>query len=422
MNPTDNIKCPSCGTLIPISETLIYQITEQTKSKLVEEMAADKKALIEREKELSEKEKILLASKEEMDKELEKKLVERSSAIRVEAVLKAKSEVALEMKDLKAQADEQDKKLREAQAAELEFRKEKRELEERRRNLDLELERRLEKEIKAVRETTTQEMTEQHRLREAEKDKTIQDMLKQIEELKRKGEQGSQQAQGEVMELELEGYLKTNFPLDAIEPVPKGFSGADVLQRVQNRFGQFCGTIIWESKRTKAWSDGWIQKLKDDQREAKADIAIIVTDVLPKDVPNFGLKDGVWITNYRSLPGLATAIRTNIENLAAVRQAAVGKNEKMEVLYAYLSGPEFRQKVEAIVEAFVGMQQDLEKEKRQSEKSWAKREKQIQRVIRNTAGMYGDMQGLIGASMQPIPALEAGEVAEDIEDESEVEA
>lgn len=416
MKLDDNIKCPTCGTLIPISETLIQQITEQTKSKLGGEMAAAKKELMEREKELAKKEKDLLASKEEMDKELEMKLAERLSGVQAEAALKAKKEVALEIKDLKAQADEQSKKLQEAQTTELEFRKEKRELEEQRRNLDLEVERRLEKEVKTMRETTSQEMAEQHRLREAEKDKTIQDMLKQIEELKRKGEQGSQQAQGEVMELELEGFLKTNFPLDAIEPVPKGFTGADVLQRVHNRFGQFCGTIIWESKRTKAWSDGWLQKLKDDQREAKADIAIIVTDVLPKDMQNFGPRDGVWITNYRSLPGLATAIRTNIESLAEVRMAAVGKNEKMEVIYAYLTGPEFRQRMEAIVEAFAGMQQDLDKERRQTEKAWAKREKQIQRVLKNTAGMHGDMQGLIGASMQPIPALEAGE---SIEEETE---
>lgn len=417
MKLDDNIKCPSCGTLIPISETLIHQITEQTRGKLAEEMVAEKKALTERENELAEKEKTLLASKEEMDKDFEKQLMDRSAVIRAEAVLKAKSEVALEMKDLKAQADEQEKRLQEAQAAELEFRKEKRELEEQRRNLNLEVERRLEKEVKTIRETTSQEMAEQHRLREAEKDKTIQDMLRQIEELKRKGEQGSQQAQGEVMELELEGFLKTNFPLDAIEPVPKGFTGADVLQRVHNRFGQFCGTIIWESKRTKAWSDGWLQKLKDDQREAKADIAIIVTDVLPKDAQSFGLKDGVWITNYRSLLGLATVIRMNMENMAEVRMAAVGKNEKMEVIYAYLTGPEFRQRMEAIVEAFAGMQQDLDREKRQTEKSWAKREKQIQRVLKNTAGMHGDMQGLIGASMQPIPALEADASTEEETDD-----
>jgi hypothetical protein len=193
-----------------------------------------------------------------------------------------------------------------------------------------------------------------------------------------------------------------------IEPVPKGISGADVIQKMRNNSGQIFGKIIWESKQTKTWSDGWIQKLKDDQKTEKAREAVIVTEVLPKGITNFGFKNGVWITNFRFCCGLAAVLRTNVENLARMEQATVGKGSKMEVLYTYLSGAEFRQRVMAIADAFAEMKHDLDKEREQAKKSWAKREEQIQRVKLNMLGMRGDMRGL-GASMQPIPALEAGE-------------
>lgn len=410
----DNIKCPSCGEDIPVSQTLVHQLTEEARNQVKAEIAADKKVLVDREKELAAREKDLTGAKEDLSKLVEEKVKEGSAAIQTKALEKAKLEVALELKDLREEADEREKKLQEAQKAEFEIRREKKNLEDKRRNLELEIERKLDQERKAIRETVAKEFSEEHRLRDAEKDKRVNDMLQQIEELKRKAQQGSQQAQGEVLELEMEDFLRANFPFDTIEPVPKGLSGADVLQTVHNRLGQRCGMIIWESKRTKTWSDGWVQKLKDDQREAKADIAVIVTETMPKDIQHFGQRNGVWVTDYRSMLGLASVIRVSIENVALAKVSAVNMGEKMEVLYGYLSGPEFRQKVEAIVEAFVSMQQDLEKEKRQYTKSWAKREKQIQRVIQSTAGMYGEMQGIIGSSMQSIPALEAGEEDESI--------
>ena len=236
---------------------------------------------------------------------------------------------------------------------------------------------------------------------------TAQDALKVNEELHRKLQQGSQQTQGEVLELELEQLLRTHFPLDQIESVPKGIGGADVIQRVVSKSGNFCGTIVWESKRTKAWSEGWPQKLKDDQRAVKAEIAVLVSEILPKDCKNFGQCDGIWVSNSQCAVGLAAALRVQLVEVAMTKLAAVGKNEKMETLYQYLSGSEFRQRVEAIVEAFVAMQEDLQEERRVTERRWAKREKQIQKVISNTSGMYGDFQGLIGSSLQTIPSLTA---------------
>ena len=234
----------------------------------------------------------------------------------------------------------------------------------------------------------------------------MESMRKQIEELRRKAEQGSQQLQGEVQELELEEILRAAFPFDSIEPVPKGIRGADVLQKVHNQSGHFCGTILWESKQTKAWSDAWIAKLKDDQREVKAEIAVILTTTLPKGVDAFNQVDGVWITNYKSLMGLTTALRINLIQLSNTKLASVGKGEKMEALYNYLSGVEFRQRIEAIVEAFSTMKQDLDQEKRAMTKIWAKREKQIERVVTSTAGMYGDIQGIVGASLPELKGLE----------------
>jgi hypothetical protein len=319
---------------------------------------------------------------------------------------KAKESVALELKDLNEQLKEKENKLQESQKAELEFRKQRRELEEKQKSIELEMARKLDEEREKIREETVKSVSEQQRLKDLEKDKKISDMLRQIEELKRKAEQGSQQMQGEVLELELEEILITNFPLDQIEPVAKGKKGADILQKVHNQHGQFCGSIIWESKRTKLWNDLWIEKLKDDQREAKAEIAVLVTTALPKGVNHFALINGVWVTSYSLAVCLAVSLRMNLIQVANAKMSAVGKYEKMEVLYGYLSGPEFGQRVEAIANAFVSLKNDLDQEKRAMNKIWAKREKQIDRVINNISGMYGDMQGIIGASLPQIKSLE----------------
>ncbi|MEM2941688.1 MAG: DUF2130 domain-containing protein, partial [Thermoproteota archaeon] len=249
-------------------------------------------------------------------------------------------------------------------------------------------------------------ITEEHRLKDLEKDKRIKDLLRDIEELKRRAEQGPIQLRGEVLEIELEDLLKNHFPMDQIEPVSKGKRGADILQRVCNHLGQSCGTIIWEAKRTKNWNEGWIDKLKEDQREAKAEIAVIATTAMPKDVNNFQLIDGVWVSEYSLAPYLAMALRTTLIQVANEKRASIGKHEKMEALYNYLNGPEFKQKVEAIVTAFLSMKNDLETEKAAMNKIWAKREKQIERVITNITRMYGDMQGIIGASLPEIKSLE----------------
>ncbi|MFZ3063213.1 MAG: DUF2130 domain-containing protein [Actinomycetota bacterium] len=400
------IICPHCHKEIPLTEAIFHQIRGELLKEFEAESKKKEQEIAQKVEALNAREQALEDAKRTLDEEIAKKLAIEKEKLASEAKRRATEAAALEMKDLLEQIEEKDRKLEEARKAELELRRQRRALEEREKAIELEMARKLDEERARIKDEALKSATEEHRLKDLEKEKQINDMRKQIEDLKRKAEQGSQQTQGEVLELDLEEILKANFPLDHIEPVPKGIRGADVLQKVHNRFGQHSGMIIWESKRTKAWSDGWITKLKDDQREVKADVAILMTAILPKDVPNFGYKDGVWITDYESAAGLATSIRMALAEVAAAKLAAVGKNEKMEAVYAYIAGPGFKQKVQAIIETFASMKSELDQEKRAMAKIWAKREKQIERVIDSAIGMRGEVEGIIGASLPEIESLE----------------
>ena len=315
--------------------------------------------------------------------------------------------MSTEVADLKNQLTEVSQQRDVAQKAELEARKRARELDERAKNLDLEAERKIDAERQRIQEEASRRANEQYQLRLAEKEKQIQDAKKANDELKRKLEQGSQQAQGEVLELQLEELLRSTFPMDQIEPVPKGLNGADIVQRVLSKSGRLCGTIVWESKRTKVFSEPWLQKLKDDQRRLTAEIAVLVSEALPKDCSTFMCMNEIWVSNPQCAMSLAAALRMQLLNVARARAAANGTKQKSEVLYEYVvTSTQFRQRVEAIAEAFIGMQAGLLEEKRIAQRQWAKREKQIEQVISNTAGMYGELQALTG--LPDLPSLSAG--------------
>ena len=299
-----------------------------------------------------------------------------------------------------------DSKLAEAQKAQAELIRKERELDDARREMDLTVEKRVQESLSAVRDKASREAEAGLKLKLTEKEQTITGMQRQIEELKRKAEQGSQQLQGEVQELELESQLKTKFPHDTIQPVPKGRLGGDILQQVVNPLGNHCGTLLWECKRTKNWSDGWLAKLREDQRAAKADLAVIVSAVVPKGLDGFDFIDGIWIVEPRFAIPVAIALRQSIVELAGVRQTREGLQTKMGMVYEYLTGPMFRQRVEAIVERFSEMHEDLDKERRAIMRLWAKREEQIRGVIDSTAGMYGDLQGIGGKAFREIEGLE----------------
>ncbi len=420
---TDQIRCPKCNTLIPITETLQHQLTESVREEYEQKLAEQKQLFEEQQKELVQKEKTLEEKEKNIDETIQQRLKSelevQKKNIQEKLRKDIQDEISVEVEDLRSTLKEKEEKLEEAKRTELQLRKRERELEERTKDIELEVARKINQERKNIEDEVAKRFVDEYRMKDAEKNKQISDMRKQIEDLKRRAEQGSQQSQGEVQELELEKEISQLFPVDNVKPVPKGLKGADVIQEVLTNSGNLCGVIIWESKRTKNWSDGWIGKLKNDQRTVKADIAVIVTQVLPKDIRNFGFVDGVWVTNYISLQGLAFALRQKLTELAYTKALVMSKDKKADILFHYLTGPEFRQRVEAIIEAFSDMKTELDKEKRLYERSWAKREKQLQSVLLNTAGMYGDLQGMIGSSMQTIPALEAGDTEEeDFEEES----
>ncbi|MCC7211240.1 MAG: DUF2130 domain-containing protein [Candidatus Brocadia sp.] len=403
------ITCPYCGKEIPLTETLSHQIKEELQKEFELKARERESELARREKSLADEIKKIEDAKKAIDQQVSQKLQAEKEKVKQEARKEVEETIRVELKDLHEQNSEKERKLAEAQKVELDFRRKIRELEELRKNQELEITRRLDEERKSIFEKAKKEAGEENRLKLLEKEKQLEDTKKALDEAKRKAHQGSMQTQGEVLELDLESLLKSQFPVDEIEPVPKGIKGADIVQRVHDRGGRFCGTIIWESKHTKAWNDGWLSKLKDDQREVKAEIAVLVTETMPKGIERFSQVGGVWVTSYVLSIALASVLRTSLIDLAQLKSSLVGKSEKMEVLYNYLSGSEFRQRIEAIVESFQSMKEDLEQEKRATAKMWAKREKQIERVVTNTAGMYGDMEGIIGTSLPHIRSLELTE-------------
>jgi len=379
--PQDFIKCPKCGELIPLSDALSRDIEERARQKY--------------EIQLSEKET-----------EYQNRLNKQREEIKEKLKKQAEEAVGTEIADLKIQAEDSKRKLKQAQENELALRKKQHELEEKEKALELEVARKIDEERRRIEATVLMRFEEQHKLKDAEKDRKLSDTLKQVEELKRKMEQGSQQAQGEVLELEIEQLFRREFSFDIIEPVSKGVRGADIIQTVKTQSGRPSGKILWETKRVKNWSDSWIQKLKDDQGEAKADIAVLVSEALPSGFHHFRQINGVWVTDVPSALSLSLALRMVLIQVANAKEVESGKDDKKDLIYRYVTSVEFRNRVIAIVDGFRAMKEDLEAEKRAMQRIWGNREKQIEKIISNTAGMYGDLEGLAGTALQQIKILE----------------
>lgn len=411
------ITCPNCKTEIKLTESLAAPLIESTRKQFEQQLAQKDSEIARREQAARDKEKQLAEARNKLDEQIADQVAEQlkldRARIAAEEAKKAKQaasadleQKARELADLQEVLKQRNEKLAEAQKSQAELIKKQRELDDAKRELELTVQKRIQEGLAITRQEARKEAEDELNLKVKDKELTIASMQKQIEELKRRAEQGSQQLQGEVQELELEALLRAKFPFDAIEPVPKGEHGGDVLQRVAGTGGQPSGTILWESKRTKAWSDAWLAKLRDDQRTAKAEIAVIVSQVLPKGVETFEMVEGIWVTHPRAALPVAAILRQTLLEIAAARQATEGQQTKTEMIYQYLTGPRFRHRVEAIVEAFSTMQEDLDRERKAITKQWAKREEQIERVMRATVGMYGDLQGIAGKSLQEIEGLE----------------
>ena len=374
-----SIACPSCGKRIPLTEALRADIEASVRA--------------------------------DYDRQLEAELERARAQARRDAEQQTAQSVALLQEELKAQADA----LAQAREVELALRKRERELERQQQDLEVTLARRLDDERARIALDAQERLAEQHRLKDAEKERQLADMRRQIEDLKRRAEQGSQQLQGEVGEAELEANLRSAFPWDDITAVAQGARGADIHQVILDTRGQRAGAILWECKNAKHWSDAWIAKLKADQRALRADVAVLVTASLPKGCARLTVMEGVIVCDFASAVAMAGIVRAHILQVAQARHAAVTKGETLELLHRYLCGVEFRQRVESMVEAFARMREDLEQERRAAERQWARRAKQLEAVTFNVAGMYGDLQGLMPA-LPPIARLELPETNDSLDD------
>jgi hypothetical protein len=423
------IECPHCRKSFKLNETLAAPLVAETRRKLEEEFGEKEEALEEHRKafadelkaadkarkELERDRAALAKQKEAIDEEVAEQIKQQRAAIEREVAKKAKqkfdeklAERDEEKAELEEQIKEKDEKLTEARKQEVEFRRKQRELDDKIKAADVDVEKRVAGALAPEREKAKKEAEEQQRLKMAEKDKIIDDQKLKLAEAQRKLEQGSQQLQGEVQEIDLEETLKGKFPHDNIEPVAKGVHGGDVLQRVNTPVGQECGAILWESKRTRDWNDAWLAKLRNDQRTAKAEIAIIVSEALPKNVSTFASIDGVLVVARSCVLPVAMLMRQQLIEINAARLAGEGQQTKMELLYRYLTGPEFRQRVEAIVEVFTSLHLGLAKERKAITALWATRQKQIDVAMQSTVGMWGELQGIAGKTLKEIEGLDIG--------------
>ena len=376
----ESISCPSCYTKIPLTRALRDQIELSVKQKFDD-----------RERELKK------AFDRQRDEEVQR--------VWKEAAAIAERQLADELNALREQNAEQQVQIAEARAIELALRKRERDLDRRQHELEVTVARQLDEERERIVAETQQRLADAQRLKDVEKERQLTEMRRQIEDLKRKADQGSQQLQGEAGEEELDSLLRSAFPSDEITGIGQGVRGADIHQVVVDGRGRRCGGILWECKNARNWSDSWLAKLKQDQRALHADVAVLVSATLPRGCSRFTLTDGVVITDFACATALAAVLRQNLVQLAQARTAVMHKEERLELLYRYLSGIGFRQRVEAVVEAFAGMRQELEQERRAAERQWARRARQIETVTFSIAGMYGDLQGLV--PLPPIPLLEA---------------
>lgn len=364
------ITCPGCGQTFAITDAL--------------------KKDLERE--------VLAGERERHEKELE------------EAKKSATDKLLLEMNLLKEETKKKEKQLEEARAAELALRKEKNKLDEDRKSFELDKQRQLDEEREKIRQKTLEEAGEKTRLKEKEKDMVIEQLKKALEDAQRKASQGSQQLQGEAQELDLEELFRREFPHDGIEPIGKGVLGADIRQVVKSPLGMACGTILWESKRTKQWSDSWTTKLKSDMLSDKANIPAIISEVLPEGAKRgIGLVDGVWVASPPLAIALAGLLRKSLLDVAKQKKIAENKQTKAEDLYSYVTSHDFQHQVEAMIEVYRDMQDQIQSERTSFERSWKRREQQVQKLLNGVAGMYGSMQGIAGAALPTIKTLELPE-------------
>lgn len=444
MSNTDvTIQCPHCGESFQLTEALAKPFLDAERSKLhaeahrfveaerakvaakakadaeagyTQERQAMQQAAAERDRQIAAAKAAELAArktvaeaaaaKQDVELTVARAVQAAREQIAKEATAKANEEAKAELDAMSLELFEKNSKLQEAQAAELKALHMKKEAEDAKREVELRVARELDAERTKVRDAAIKERDEEHRLQLAEKDKQIQAMNQQVEELRRKGTSGSQQLAGEVLELDLEAALRHAFPNDRFDPVPKGQNGADIVQTVISPTGVPSGKILWECKRTKSWNKAWLAKLRDDQRAVGANGAVIASETLPDEVTTFDCIDSVWVSALAVVIPLARVLRAGVIETTLARRAAAIDGSVRDEVFSYLTTPKFQQRVVQTVEAYGEMRKDLDIEKRSMVKQWGKREKQLDRMLGGISGLYGDLQGIVGSGLPAVPKLE----------------
>lgn len=420
MAEQSSIQCPNCGTTIDVNDILKHQLEDSIRKEFQQKANAQTREL-ELRNEQFEKAKSEFEAKKKQENELFAERLEREKKIAEKDITeKLKTKLDEENKDrllsMEKELSEKSEKLRELNKMTGEIAKLQREKLEMKEAIEAEAQKQLNATLVLERDKIRKQEEEKNELKIKEYQKQSDDQKKLIEEMKRKQEQGSMQLQGEVMELAIEEWLANNFPLDSIDEVKKGANGADCLQIVNTRELQNCGSIYYESKRTKSFQPAWIEKFKNDIRTKRANIGVLVTEVMPAGMDRMGMRDGIWICTYDEFKGLSAVLRQSLIQVSQAVQAQENKGDKMSMLYDFLTSNEFRLQIEGIVEGFTQMQGDLDAEKRAMQRIWKQREKQIEKVVHNTLGMYGSIRGIAGNAVQTVRALEL-DFIEDNEEE-----
>jgi hypothetical protein len=418
----NQISCPNCGSPIDVEDILAHKLEDELKVKFNAQLAAEKKKYESELDSLNKaKEEFEAKKKKENDlfqDRLDKTLKEERKLLEVKLKAKVNEESSEQLQALQEELKEKSEQVKELNRSKAEIEKLKREKDEMRELVEAESQKKLNELLFAEKDKIRKAEEERSELRFKELQKQLEDQKKLTEEMKRKQEQGSMQLQGEVQELAIEEWLISHFPLDTIEEIKKGARGGDCIQVVNTRTLQNCGKIYYESKRTKDFQSGWIEKFKADIREKGADVGVLVTDAMPPDMERMGLRDGIWICTFDEFKGLCSVLRESIVQLSNALSSQENKGDKMHLLYDYLTSTTFRMQVEAIVEGFSQMKVALDSEKRAMQRIWKEREKQIEKVLTNTIDMYGSIKGIAGSAIQPVKALELPE-GEDLLDEEE---
>ncbi len=419
------ITCPNCKFEFAPEDAIAKNIEKEYANRFDAEKQKMQQQYLAQQSQLDEQRKIFEENKKKENELFSQRLQKEKQRIELEVQQQLTKTIAADfenrLKILQQANANNEEKLKASRHKELEFLKKEQELKNKEADLEIQVQKKLQQERQSISEQIRKQeieknelKTNEHLMRMKEMEKQIEDQKKLVEEMRRKADQVSMQLQGEVQELLLESILREHFPFDLIEEVGKGVEGADCIQVVRNNVGRECGKIIYESKRTKGWMNNWIDKLKADMRNKGADMAILVTQIFPKGMERFAQREGIWICSYSEVASVAAVLRNALMCVSDAKDSQENKGEKMQMLYDFLTGIEFRQHIEAIVEGFMSMKTSITKERIQMEKIWKEREKQLDKVLLNTSGMYGSVRGIAGSSVQNIPLLDDAGEADDM--------